>query len=89
MFESMKTETKSLYELGEEYEKHAELQNHFINGCKAEIKKAKKSGDFDAVMDLEKKLKKFLAIKRELQENAATLKNYYRVSSGKSKENFI
>lgn len=78
MLENMKTETKSLYELGEEYEKHAQLQDAFINSCKAEIRKAKKSGDFFAVAELEKKLNKFRAIKQELRETALKLKAYYK-----------
>lgn len=78
MFENMKTETKSLYELGEEYEKHAELQDAFINNCKAELKKAKKAGDFFAVAQIEKKLHKFCTIKRELKETALNLKAYYK-----------
>lgn len=78
MSENMKTEKMSLYELGKEYEKHAELQSSFINSCKAEIEKAKRSGDFDAVPELERKLRKFREIKRELQETASRLKTYYK-----------
>lgn len=78
MLENMKTETMSLYELGEEYEKHAEIQNAFIDSCKAEMEKAKKSGDFFAVAELEKKLNKFCTIKRELKETALKLKSYYK-----------
>ena len=78
MSENMKIEKMSLYELGKEYEKHAELQNSFINSCKAEIEKAKMSGDFDAVAKLERKLRKFREIKRELKETASRLKTYYK-----------
>ena len=44
----MKTEKMSLYELGQEYEKHIELQQFFIDKCKADIQKAKMLGDRDA-----------------------------------------
>ena len=43
----------SVEDLGKEYEKHAEIQQHFIDKCKAEIKK-------------------------ELEETAIHLKNYYK-----------
>lgn len=78
MSENTKTEKISLYELGKEYEKHAELQDSFINSCKAEIEKAKKSGDFDAVRELERKLCNFRKIKRELRGTASKLKTYYK-----------
>ena len=42
----------SVEDLGKEYEKHAEIQQHFIDKCKAEIKKAKQSGDTDTVTKL-------------------------------------
>ncbi len=78
MSENTKIEKMSLYELGKEYEKHAELQNSFIDSCKAEIEKAKRSGDFDAVRELERKLCQFRKIKRELRETASSLKTYYK-----------
>lgn len=78
MPENMKTEKTTLYELGEEYEKIAEIQNSFIDQCKAEIKKAERSGDSDAVVKLKRKLSQFKAIKKELTETASKLKNYYR-----------
>ena len=34
MSENMKTERKSLFELGEEYEKHINVQKSFIENCK-------------------------------------------------------
>ena len=74
----MKTEKTSLYELGKEYEKHVKIQKHFINRCKKEIEKAKKSGDYNAVKELEKKLRKFYEIKYELEQTALQLKNYYK-----------
>ena len=43
----------SVEDLGKEYEKHAEIQQHFIDKCKAEIKKAKQSGDTDTVTKLQ------------------------------------
>lgn len=78
MCENTKTEKMSLYELGKEYEKHVELQKSFIDNCKAEIEKAKRSGDLDAVRELENNLSKFRKIKRELQETASRLKTYYK-----------
>lgn len=78
MSRNTRTEKMSLYELGKEYEKHAELQKSFIAGCKAEIKKAEMSGDFDAVVTLKERLRKFREIKRELEETASTLKTYYK-----------
>ena len=68
----------SIEELGSEYEKHAELQQYFIDKCKAQIKKAKQSGDLDAVRELRSDLNKFYAIKKELTETASQLKNYYK-----------
>lgn len=78
MSENTKTEKMSLYELGKEYEKHAELQKSIVAGCKAEIKKAEMLGDFDAVLKLKEKLRKLREIKRELEETASTLKTYYK-----------
>lgn len=78
MPENMKTEKTTLYELGEEYERFAELQNSFIDQCKADIKNAERSGDSDAVAKLKINLAKFKAIKKELNETASKLKNYYK-----------
>ena len=78
MPENMKTEKTTLYELGEEYEKIAKIQNFFIDQCKAEIKKAERSGDSDAVIALKRKLAQFSSIKKELLETASKLKNYYQ-----------
>lgn len=77
MSKNMKTERKSLFELGEEYEKHVKFQNSFIEDCKKQIKKAKESGDYTAVEILERKLHKFYEIKHELEETARKLKTYY------------
>ena len=74
----MKTEKMSLAQLGQEYEKHIELQQYFIDKCKAEIKKAKEMGDSNAVSELKTKLNKFYEIKNELTETAEKLKNYYK-----------
>lgn len=73
----MKTE-KTLAELGKEYEGHISLQNFFINKCKKDIDKAKRSGDYTAVKELEGKLRKFYQIKYELEHTALQLKNYYK-----------
>ena len=77
MSKKLKTERKSLFELGEEYERHAILQNSFIENCKKEIAKAKESGDSVAVEVLKKKLRHFYQIKHELEETALNLKTYY------------
>lgn len=74
----MKVEKMSLAELGQEYEKHVELQQYFIDKCKSEIKRAEKVGDNRAVCELKSNLQKFYEIKRELCEAASTLKNYYK-----------
>ena len=74
----MKTETISLKELGQEYEKNAELQQFFIDKCKADIKRAEKSGDLDAVRQLQGNLNKLYEIKNELTQTAYQLKNYYK-----------
>lgn len=74
----MKTEKQSLYDLGLEYEKHAKMQEFFIDQCKKDIKKAKKSGDYTAEKELESKLRKFIKIKNELTQTAKKLKNYYK-----------
>lgn len=73
----MKTEKMSLYELGQEYEKHAELQQFFIDKCNKDIEKAKKSGDYTAEKELESKLRTLKKIKNELKQTAEHLKNYY------------
>lgn len=69
---------KSIEELGKEYEKHATLQQYFIDKCKLQIKEAKKSGDMDAVRELQSNLYKFREIRNELLETASQLKNYYK-----------
>ena len=74
----MKTETISLKELGQEYEKNAELQQFFIDKCKADIKRAEKSGNLDAVRQLKGNLNKLYEIKNELTQTAYQLKNYYK-----------
>lgn len=74
----MKTENMSLAQLGQEYEKHIELQQYFINKCKSDIKKAKEMGDSNAVSELKTKLNKFYEIKNELTKTAEKLKNYYK-----------
>lgn len=74
----MKTERTTLAGLGQEYEKHIELQQYFIDKCKDQIKMAEKVGDNNAVCELKSKLQKFYEIKRELQGTANTLKNYYQ-----------
>ncbi len=68
----------SLNELGQEYEKNAQLQQFFIDKCKADIKQAKESGDLDAVRQLRNNLNKFYEIKDELTQTAFHLKNYYK-----------
>jgi hypothetical protein len=68
----------SLSELGQEYEKNAQLQQFFIDKCKADIKQAKESGDLDAVRQLKGNLSKFYEIKNELTQTAYQLKNYYK-----------
>ncbi len=74
----MNTEKMSLYELGQEYEKHIELQQFFIDKCKADIQKAKMLGDRDALKLLQGSLKKFNEIKEDLELTASLLKNYYK-----------
>ena len=74
----METEKMSLAQLGQEYEKHIELQQYFIDKCKSDIKKAKETGDKNAVSELRTKLNKFYEIKTELTETAEKLKNYYK-----------
>ena len=60
---TLKTENMSLAQLGQEYEKHIELQQYFINKCKSDIKKAEEMGDNNAVSELKTKLSKFYEIK--------------------------
>lgn len=74
----MNTEKMSLYELGQEYEKHIELQQFFIDKCKVDIQKAKMLGDRDALKLLQGNLKKFNEIKEDLELTASLLKNYYK-----------
>ena len=68
----------SLYELGQEYEEHLKIQEYFVNRCKKEIERAKKSGDYNAVKELEKKLHKFNEIRYEIEKTSSQLKNYYK-----------
>lgn len=72
-----KTKT-TLCELGEEYEKYAQLQKSFIDKCKEDIKRAKSVGDIDAEIELRTNLKKLYQIKNELEETASHLKKYYK-----------
>lgn len=82
MSEKQKIERKSLYELGIEYEKHIELQQQLIDCCNNEIKKAIKSGDFQAEVELKNRRRALYQIKEELRDTAKALKNYYRHSKG-------
>lgn len=74
----MNNKKMTLVELAQEYEKHIEMQQYFIDKCKDDIKRAEKVGDNNAVIELKSKLQKFYEIKRELSETADTLKNYYK-----------
>lgn len=74
----MRTENISLFRLGEEYEKNAKIQQFFIDRCNEDIKKAEKAKDRDAVRELRSNLYKFYEIKREMEETAQILKNYYK-----------
>ena len=74
----MKTEKKSLAQLGKEYEKNIEIQQYFIDKCKKDIEKAEQAGDKNAVCELKSNLLKFYEIKREMTETAEKLKNYYK-----------
>jgi flagellin-specific chaperone FliS len=74
----LKTEATTLKELGQEYERTAQLQQFFIDKCRADIKRAEKSGDSDAVRRLKQNLHKFYEIKEELTRTAHQLKNYYK-----------
>jgi hypothetical protein len=68
----------SLYELGQEYEKHIEMQDFFIDKCKADIQKARMIGDSDALKTLQGNLRRFYEIKEDLELTASMLKNYYK-----------
>lgn len=74
----MKTENLSLFQLGEEYEKNAKIQQFFIDRCSEDIKRAEKANDRDTVRELRSNLYKFYEIKREMEETAQILKNYYK-----------
>ena len=74
----MEKYSKSLRELGEEYERNAKIQQFFIDKCKADIKRAKEKKERETVRALKADLLKFYEIKRELTENASILKNYYK-----------
>ena len=77
----MSKEKKSIKELGKEYEKHAKLQQSFIDNCRTQLNKAKNMGDMDAVKKLQSNLRKFYEIKKELEETAEHLKKYYKGDS--------
>ena len=74
----MNNKKMTLAELAQEYEKHIEMQQYFIDKCKDHIKRAESVGDNNAVLELKSKLQKFYEIKRELSETADILKNYYK-----------
>lgn len=74
----MNNKKMTLAELAQEYEKHIEMQQYFIDKCKDHIKRAENVGDNKAVIELKSKLQKFYEIKRELTETADILKNYYK-----------
>ena len=74
----MNNKKMTLAELSQEYEKHIEMQQYFIDKCKDHIKRAESMGDNNAVIELKSKLQKFYEIKRELSETADILKNYYK-----------
>ena len=74
----MSNNTKPIKDLGKEYEKHAKMQQSFIDNCRTQLNKAKKVGDRDAVIKLQSDLCKFYEIKKELEETANYLKNYYK-----------
>ncbi len=76
--DELKTKNMSLYQLGQEYEKCAALQQSIIDSCKQDIKRAKKMGDRDAVLRLERKLYKLREIKSEITQTASKLKIYYK-----------
>ncbi len=78
----MNNEKKTLAELAQEYEKHIEMQQYFIDKCKDDIKRAEALGDNNAVLELKSKLQKFYEIKRELSETANILENYYKGDDG-------
>ncbi len=82
MSEKQRTNQKSLYELGLEYEEYIALQQRFIDNCNKEIKKAQESGDFEAEARLVSNRRAFYQIKEELCETVRTLKNYYKHSKG-------
>lgn len=73
----LNTKQQSLQQLGEEYEKNAQLQQFFIEKCKRDIKKAEEQGKQELVLRLKSNLSVFYQIKRELSEIACKLKNYY------------
>ena len=58
--------------------KNSKKFNATINKVHEEIENAKKSGDYTAVKELERKLHKFYVIKYELGQTALQLKNYYK-----------
>lgn len=74
----MSNNTKPIKDLGKEYEKHAKMQQSFIDSCKLQLNKAKKAGDTNAVIKFQSDLRKFYEIKKELEETANYLKNYYK-----------
>lgn len=76
--DKLKTKNISLYELGQEYEKCALLQQSIIESCKRDIKRATEMGDRDAVLQLEQKLYKLREIKNEIVQTASKLKSYYK-----------
>ena len=81
MLKNQKIKQKSLYDLGLEYERHAEMQNVFIKKCEADLENAKQMGETELISELTRKRKIFKEIRKELLETARKLKTYYKGDS--------
>ncbi len=80
--------TKTMYELGEEYEKAAEKLKTVIDRKRAELRSLKNRICSNEAYELKRELRLLYAEHRETKEIAKYLKQYYEPCEGK-REIFI
>ncbi len=75
--------TKTLYELGEEYERAAEKVKAVIEQKRAELRSLKNKICSNEAYELKRELRLLYAEQREIKEIAKYLKQYYEPCKGK------
>lgn len=74
--------SKTLYELGLEYDKEIAIVDEKIKNCKQRIREIRKGvsfapGDGDLCYSLEQLIRIYIEERDEMRDKARTLKNYY------------